>query len=95
MDQVSREQPVAAPGGSLRKPSYPEPVTDAEKLAASIERAVRIETCGRVRNLCVEVTRGRVLLAGRCTSYYTKQMAQHAAMIFSGGRELTNSIEVV
>lgn len=95
MDQVSLEMPVAVRGGSLRKPPLPELATDAEKLAASIERAVRIETCGRVRNLHVEVTRGRVLLVGRCTNYYTKQLAQHAAMIFSGGRELTNSIEVV
>ncbi len=73
----------------------PETVEEAERLAASIERAVSRETCGGVRNLRVEVSDSGVLLTGRCTSYYTKQKAQHAAMGVSGSEELTNCIEVV
>jgi len=53
------------------------------------------ETCGGVRNLRVEVGRGGILLTGRCSSYYTKQKAQHAAMGVPGAEELTNSIEVI
>jgi osmotically-inducible protein OsmY len=46
------------------------------------------------RNLRVEVSDQGVLLTGRCTSYYTKQMAQHAAMGVSGTEEVNNCIEV-
>jgi osmotically-inducible protein OsmY len=73
----------------------PETLAEAERLAASVERAVSRETCGGVRNLRVEVNCQGVLLTGRCDSYYTKQKAQHAAMGVSGNEELTNSIEVV
>ena len=72
----------------------PETLPEAERLAASIERAVWRETGGGVRNLRVEVNREGVLLTGRCNTYYTKQKAQHAAMAFPGGGELTNRIEV-
>jgi len=77
-------------------PSHPLPETlaEAERLAASIERAVWRETGGRVRNLHVEVNREGILLTGRCGTYYTKQKAQHAAMAVPGGGQLTNRIEV-
>jgi osmotically-inducible protein OsmY len=72
----------------------PETLEEAEKLAASIERAVWRETGGRVRNLRVEVNEDGILLTGRCSTYYAKQQAQHAAMQVPGGGELTNRIEV-
>lgn len=77
-------------------PEHPLPrtLTEAEKLAASIERAVWRETSGGVRNLGVEVRHTGVLLTGRCNTYYTKQKAQHAAMGVSGSDQLTNRIEV-
>lgn len=72
----------------------PETLAEAERLAASIEQAVWRETGGRVRNLHVEVNRDGVLLTGRCSTYYAKQMAQQAAMAFPGNKPLTNLIEV-
>ena len=66
----------------------------AEQVRTSIERAVSRETGGKVRNLRVEVNRAGILLSGRCTTYYTKQKAQHAAMALSGSDPLTNEIEV-
>ena len=72
----------------------PETVEEAEELAASIERAVQRETGRQVRNLSVEVNRDGVRLRGHCTTYYCKQLAQHAAMAVPGGDRLTNSIEV-
>lgn len=72
----------------------PETLADAEKLAASIERAVQQETGHGVRNLSVEVNRDGVRLNGRCATYYCKQLAQHAAMGMPGGDRLTNSIQV-
>jgi hypothetical protein len=74
--------------------ALPETLEEAEQLAASIERAVQLETGRGVRNLWVEVNRDGVLLNGRCTTYYCKQLAQHAAMSIHGGDRLTNRIEV-
>jgi hypothetical protein len=35
-----------------------------------------------------------VLLKGRCSTFYCKQLAQHAAMALPGGNRLVNCIEV-
>ena len=78
-----------------REHPLPETLAEAERLAACIERAVWRETGGRVRNLRVEINGDGVLLTGRCSTYYTKQKAQHAAMAVPGGGQLTNRIEVV
>jgi len=72
----------------------PETLEEAEELANSIERAVLRETGHGVRDLSVEVNREGVWLKGRCTTYYCKQLAQHAAMGLPGGDRLTNLIEV-
>ncbi len=72
----------------------PETLAEAERLVASIERAVQAETGRGVRDLSVEVSEEGVLLRGRCSSYYTKQLAQHAAMATPGGDTVTNEIEV-
>ena len=89
MDDLSVKPLVRDFGDAL-----PETLEEAEELAASIERAVQRETAHGVRNLAVEVSRRGVLLRGRCSSYYTKQLAQHAAMSLPGGDRLLNCIEV-
>jgi hypothetical protein len=85
---------VRAPGVT-RRTLRSETRAEVEKLAASIERAVRRETSGAVRDLHVEVNGDGILLTGRCSTYYAKQMAQHAAMTVPAGGQLTNQIEVV
>ncbi len=72
----------------------PETEDDAAELAALIETAIEQETGRGVRGLSVTVEGEGVVLAGRCESFYHKQLAQHAAMSFSGSRQLVNSIEV-
>ncbi|MGD0896616.1 MAG: BON domain-containing protein [Thermoguttaceae bacterium] len=72
----------------------PETLAEAEELANSIEQAVHRETDGAVRNLSVEIGREEILLRGSCPNYYTKQLAQHAAMTVPGGKRLSNCIEV-
>lgn len=85
----------AVGGLAWERHPLPDTLAEAERLAASIERAVSRETCGGVRNLRVEVSDHGILLTGRCNSFYTKQKAQHAAMGLSGSGELTNGIEVI
>jgi hypothetical protein len=72
----------------------PETLEEADHLAASIEQAVQRETDHGVDNLTVEVSTHGVQLRGRCSTYYTKQLAQHAAMAMAGADRLVNSIEV-
>ena len=72
----------------------PETLEEAEELAASIERAVQYETGRGIAVLTVEVGPHGVRLRGHCDTYYTKQLAQHAAMRMRGGDRLTNCIEV-
>ena len=94
------ENPSTGPGpdspwGALDEHPLPTTLVEAEKLAASIEQAVWRETSGGVRDLRVEVQRSGVLLTGNCSTFYTKQKAQHAAMTVPGGGPLTNRIQVL
>jgi hypothetical protein len=72
----------------------PETQEEAEELAASIERAVQYETGRGIADLTVEVGPQGIRLKGHCDTYYTKQLAQHAAMRIRGGDQLLNCIEV-
>jgi hypothetical protein len=63
-------------------------------LAAKIERAVRRGTGDKVRGLKVDVFADRIVLDGRCGTYYCKQLAQHAAMPLVQQARLINMIEV-
>jgi hypothetical protein len=74
--------------------TIPETLEEADRLAASIEKAVQRETDYGVAGLCVDIGPHGVRLRGRCDSFYTKQLAQHAAMRIPGGDRLINSIEV-
>lgn len=76
-------------------PLLPEDFGQAERLAASVEQAVWRATSGKVKDLRVKVSREGVLLTGRCSTYYAKQAAQHAAMRVPGCSPLINQIEVV
>jgi len=89
-DRSFAEQDLARKFGEV----LPETVEEAEKLAASIERAVQHETGYGIDDLTVEVSPQGILLRGRCETYYCKQLAQHAAMGVPGGDRLVNSIEV-
>jgi osmotically-inducible protein OsmY len=86
-------------------PIYPEvappPASESVDEARSARLAVRIahvvkrRTAGSVQNLRVEVRRDGVFLDGQCASFYTKQLAQQAALGLADEKQLTNRIEVV
>ena len=70
-------------------------LTAAQRQADSIKRAVQEETHNHIHTLSVRVTPHQVFLCGWCSSYYYKQLAQHAAMASSGRKNLRNEIVVV
>ncbi|MHB8899435.1 MAG: BON domain-containing protein, partial [Thermoguttaceae bacterium] len=51
-------------------------------------------TAAAVKNLRVQLDDGCIILTGRCRTYYTKQVAQHAAMETADGLEVVNRIVV-
>ena len=65
-----------------------------DRLARQIEEIVRTRTGQAVRQLSVVVADEGVLLRGRCESFYSKQLAQEAAMNFARTRCVTNEIAV-
>ena len=64
------------------------------EIAETVERYVRLRTGGTIRSLHVEVHDGEVLLSGRTSTYYNKQLATHAALDAASEMSLTNDIEV-
>jgi osmotically-inducible protein OsmY len=58
-------------------------------------RYVERRCFGRVHRLQMELHDGRLVLYGRTTTYYTKQLAQQAALEVANGSEVENRIEVV
>jgi osmotically-inducible protein OsmY len=70
-----------------------------KRLAEAIEREIQERTGGKIHGLRVEVGAAGVRLQGRCSTFYCKQLAQHAAMNLAeknlkGDGPLTNEIEV-
>jgi hypothetical protein len=71
-----------------------EPRDALTALAERVERLVRQRTGGLVRDLKVAVLPGEILLTGRASTYYAKQLATHAAFEAAEHCTLTNDIEV-
>ncbi len=63
-------------------------------IAERIEQVVRNRTGGVIRELRVHVYDNSVVIEGRAPSYYSKQLATHAAFDVLNGETLTNDIEV-
>jgi len=68
--------------------------TEAEQLATSILQRIESRLPCRIRKLRVFVTENAVILEGQCSTYYTKQIAQHTAMGVLDYERLINHIEV-
>jgi hypothetical protein len=67
----------------------------AESLEDQIMRLVQSRTGGRIHGLNVAVAGGEVIISGRTTTYYLKQLATHAALDLAGQfTGLTNDIAV-
>lgn len=64
------------------------------EVADTVERYVRLRTGGTIRSLHVDVSDSEVILSGRTSTYYNKQLATHAALDAASELALTNEIEV-
>ncbi len=80
-------------GRPVRVPDHPLPNAE-EELAVHIEEAIERETGGGVRDLFVQIHRDTVFVWGRCSTFYVKQKAQHAAMSSSPSLKVVNRIKV-
>jgi hypothetical protein len=59
-----------------------------------VEREVRQRTSGRIRGLQVRVVNGQVVITGRTSTYYAKQLVTHAALEAAEELSVCNEVEV-
>jgi len=64
------------------------------EIRARIELLVREHTGGNIRDLHVSLHNGEVVITGRASSFYTKQLATHAVFSAVQFTQLSNKIEV-
>jgi hypothetical protein len=64
------------------------------QLAVAIRQRIELRLGGRVRELAVRIAGDTVVLEGKCYTYYTKQLAQHAALGVLEDEQLENCIMV-
>jgi hypothetical protein len=64
------------------------------QLLAELERHVNTRTSRRVRNLAIELVPEAVILRGRASTYYVKQLAQQGVRDLLPQVRLENAIEV-
>lgn len=84
---------LAPPNGST--PMSPARVRHQRNLAVAIRQRIEVRVSGRIRDLEVRVDEDdTILLSGSCSTYYSKQLAQHAAMGVIEDEHLENNIEV-
>lgn len=67
---------------------------DASLLSEVIKQRIRARTSERIRELEVLCEEGRIVIRGRCATFYTKQLAQHAAMGVVEDETLINEVAV-
>lgn len=67
---------------------------DADELVRNISRLIRRETNLGVQEMKVEYRDGQLILSGYCRTFYTKQIAQEAALKLLGEVSLVNKIRV-
>ena len=63
-------------------------------LADTIQQRIESRLPGRIRNFQVLVSNDVVTLDGHCSTFHTKQMAQHIAMGVLDYERLQNNLEV-
>ncbi len=63
-------------------------------LAVAIRQRIESRLAGRVHDLAIRVRGETIVLEGNCATFYTKQLAQHAALGVLEDEQLENAIVV-
>jgi hypothetical protein len=63
-------------------------------LAIAIRQRIESRLGGRVRDLAIRISAETIILEGSCATFYTKQLAQHAALGVLENEHLENAIVV-
>lgn len=66
-----------------------------EEVAQLVREQLDAHLPGRIRQLKVSVAENSIVLTGSCSSYYTKQLAQHVAMEVLTCERLVNQLAVL
>lgn len=77
-----------------REPLSGPSVANDAGLAQMIRQRILVRLGKRIRDLSVQVESGVIRLSGKCSTYYSKQLAQHAALGVVEDEEIENQIEV-
>jgi hypothetical protein len=80
-DQTAKTEPDGRPEGH-------------RQLAITIRQRIESRLGRRVRELFVRIKGDTIVLEGKCSTYYTKQLAQHAALGVLEDEHLENAILV-
>lgn len=64
------------------------------QLAIAIRQRIESRLVGRIRELSVRISGNTIVLEGKCSTYYSKQLAQHAALGALEDEQLENTISV-
>jgi len=67
---------------------------NSAELVNLVKSRLEMRLPGRIRRLDVHASENAVILAGQCSTYYTKQLAQHIAMAVLNYEQLVNNIDV-
>ena len=65
------------------------------RLAELIENALRATGYGALHTVRISVSAGVVIVRGRVSSYYLKQVVQATALAVPGARQICNGLDVV
>jgi hypothetical protein len=69
-------------------------IPSSPELLEQIEQAVQARTGGRIRGLRVRLDDGCLVVSGRTSTYYNKQLATHAVRDAVDDMSVQNDVEV-
>ena len=70
------------------------PPSEFHELLEQVEQAVQAKTGGRIRGLRVRIDEGCLVVSGRTSTYYNKQLATHAIRHTVLDMTVHNEVEV-
>jgi hypothetical protein len=94
---INSDREVILSIAGFESPHVAEPDERTERqrhLAVAIRQRIESRLGGRVHDLAIRVRGETIVLEGRCATFYTKQLAQHAALGVLEDEQLENAIIV-